>query len=189
MDNRKIQAALETVASKRCLHGSLNPDDVKKFNDLLESTVVRGNGYVTYSCQANFRIHVCVLDKIKAGAAIGAGIVGLAGAVGGALTGAAVGSTVPGVGTAVGGIIGGAAGLVGGGTVGAGAGAAACAGTGAAVSGEHFVTARDVFHELPGFRETLKDNVVYCELGRLRLNWKQKLKRCCIMCWCCSREI
>ena len=186
MDNRKIQAALETVASRRCVPGWLNPDDVKKFNDLLESTVVRDNGYVTYSCQANFRIHVCDLDKIKTGATIGAGVVGIAGAVAGAVTGAAVGSAIPVVGTAGGAIIGGVTGLVGGGTVGAGAGAAACAGTGATVSGEHFVTARDVFHELPGFRETLKDNVVYCELGRL--NWKQKLKRCCIMCWCCSKQ-
>lgn len=188
MDNRRIQAALETVASRRCAQGWPNPDDVKKFNDLLETTVVRDNGYVTYSCQANFRIRVCDPDKIKAGASIGAGIVGIAGAVTGALTGAVVGSTIPVVGTAGGAIIGGAAGLVGGGTVGAGAGAAACMGTGATLSGEHFVTARDVFHELPGFREVLKDNVVYCELGRIRLNWKQKLKRCCIMCWCCCKQ-
>ena len=123
---------------------------------------------VTYSCQANFPIRVYNGKHVKDGAAAAGALGGVAGAAGGATAGtaigAAVGTVVPVagniIGGVVGGIIGGVVGLVGGGFGGAGT----SAGVGAAVSNDQYVsiTAREVFQELPQFRE--KDNIVFCEL-------------------------
>lgn len=165
MENKKIEGALKTVALRKCPRDYwLDTDDVKAFSDLVESSKVCKGSEVTYSCQANFNIRVYSRNPVKDGAAIGGATTAVAGTAGGAaagvVIGAAAGTVVPVVGNIVGGvlggIIGGVTGLVAGGLGGAGVGA----GIGRAVSDDNpvLITARDVFHELPEFRE--KNNTV-----------------------------
>lgn len=169
MENRQIDGALRTVALRECPRDYwLDSDDVKAFSDLVESSKVCNGNEVTYSCQANFKIRVYSRNPVKDGAAIAGATTAVAGTAGGATAGvfigAAAGTVVPVVGNivggVVGGIVGGVAGLVAGGLGGAGVGA----GIGRAVTDDNpvFITARDVFHELPGFRE--KNNTVYCDM-------------------------
>ena len=169
----RIEGKLTNVALAKCPHDYwINEEDKKRFFGMIRKessrTLKRETSkenlalvqVTTYSCQSDFVIRVCDRKAVKAGATGGGVLGGLGGTAGGAMAGATAGSVFPGVGTFVGGVIGGIAGFLAGGL----GGAATGAGIGGAVTSETYITitAREVFQELPGFRED--DKTIYCEL-------------------------